>query len=86
MKDLNMPFHTIIPRLISFLVCFIIQEIINYFFFNFKKKIDILSNLKTDCNIVKKKSINNKKINENGIDAINNNNIIYILQKENKKY
>ena len=77
--------NSVISGFISFVICIIIQLFLDYFFFNIKRKIDLIDNSKYNINKINK---NNKETNEhNFIYNISNNNIIdNILIKENKKY
>ena len=64
--------HTVLSGFISFIICLIIQSVINFFIFNLKKKLNELALI-----IQKKKKINEQdKINE----------IVLIMKKERKKY
>ena len=47
--------NAIYPGLISFIICFIIQSILKYFFFNIRKKINQINNSKIECKIITKK-------------------------------
>ena len=79
--------HSIVSGLISFLTCFIIQSILNYFIFKVQDKIMEINNLTNECNLPKKRGINNKNINTSeNKDNIKNNNIDIILKNKNKKY
>ena len=70
--------HSIQSSLISFFICFIIQSVLNYFFFNIKK---ILNLMLTKS---KKRSIKNKKNNKS---EINEQNIVNnIIEKYSKLY
>ena len=74
---------------ISFIICFIIEIIFDYFIFNIKKKINIAKNPEIKNEIKKKKSINNKNSDENIYSKIlvnNNKDLNVLLKKENKKY
>ena len=77
--------NSFISGFISFVICIIIQLFLDYFFFNIKRKIDLIDNSKYNIN---KKDKSNKETNEhNFIYNISNNNILdNILIKENKKY
>ena len=80
--------NSFISGFISFVICIIIQLFLDYFFFNIKRKIDLIDNSKYDINKINKNDKSNKETNEyNFIYNISNNNIIdNILIKENKKY
>ena len=74
--------HTILSGFISFLICFIIQSILNYFFFNINYKLNEINNPVIDCKLDKKKSINNININKNeDIDDNKNKDIHKIYRK-----
>ena len=77
--------NAILPGFISFFICFIIQSVLNYFFFNIKKK---LSQIKVnECNLDKKKTNNNDNINnKEDKDSSINESLYIIMEKENKKF
>ena len=79
--------NAIISGSISFVVCLIIQLILNYFFFNIKDKINKIKNITIKHNSSNKKSINNKNNKEiEASDTINNNKIINMIKSKNKKF
>ena len=80
--------HAIVSGLNSFVICLIIQSIIDYFIFNIKRKLKQINKSNKQNKGKKKKSISNKKINEIGIidDDKYKNVINNLLEKENKKY
>ena len=64
--------HAVLSGFISFIICLIIQSVINFFVFNLKKKLN-------DLGLIMQKK---KKINEQ--DKFNE--IVLIMKKERKKY
>ena len=77
--------HSIISGIISFVVCLIIQLILNYFVFNIRKKINKINNSKLEKIPIKNKSISNNNNERVKNDNINKD-IILLFKDENKKY
>ena len=82
--------HSILSGFISFIICLILETIFDFFIFNIKRKINRIKEPEIKNKLKRKKSITNKRSEENVDNVVKNNEsddvYINLVEKEKKKY